>query len=194
MTDKVYPGPYNGSLPLVAGTAENSIAVRDSAGRLQAVAPSAAADLCTKTYVDFTLKAARIASGNIPGVIGITVGFADLTTAGTSQAVDISATVPANAVITDVWCDLDTVFAGGTISAMVVQLGDAGDPNGYMADTDVFTGATLGLTYVAGAQTERGWKEAAHGLIATFTSTAGNVDTSTTGSVIVYFRYWVMPV
>lgn len=194
MTDTAYPGPYNGSLPLIAGTAGDTIAVRDSAGRLQAVAPSAAADVATKTYVDTTQPAALVAAGQAIGVLAIPFGHADLTTAGTAQAVDLSATVPENIKVIDVWVNQVEVGAGGTISALTMQLGDAGDPNGLMTAIDVFTGSDLGLRYQAGTPTEYLSNEAALGLIATMTSTAGNLDTATTGSWIVYLRYLTLPI
>lgn len=89
--------------------------------------------------------------GITKGVAVVKLNIADLTDADTSQTITWAAlmashpvgssAVPANAVITN--CSVRRVadFAGGTLSALVINIGDAGDIDELLASVDLFTGA-----------------------------------------------------
>lgn len=121
----------------------------------------------------------------------------EFTDADTSHELDLNGRTagkefPANAVPVGCYMDLVEVFAGGTISAATVQLGDAGAPGGLFTDQDVFTGATLGLTAVTYG-TELGFTtfniESAFAPTLTLDTTDGNCDDTTTGKVRVHILY-----
>jgi len=128
------------------------------------------------------------------GVAVIQVGHADLTTAGTSQVLTLNAMavgkgespVPAKCRITNAWINVLTAFSGGTVSALVVKLGDAGADGELITNVSCFTGGT-GIKPMTGAYT--GTYEAAYAPIATFTSTDGNVVALDAGLMEICIQY-----
>ena len=78
-------------------------------------------------------------------VAGPSIGATALA-AATAQAIDLNVAFPALQFPLNVQCGeayirRTTDFAGGSITAMTAQVGDAGDPNGLVTAVDVFTGA-----------------------------------------------------
>jgi len=123
------------------------------------------------------------------------IGHADLTTAGTSQVLTLSdlntgkgeSAIPANSKIVNCWINLLEVFAGGTVSACTVKLGDAGSDNELITNVSVFTGAALGIKPMTGSYSAK--FEAGYVPIATFTSTTDNVVNLSTGLLEVIIQY-----
>lgn len=82
--------------------------------------------------------------------------------------------------------ELVEAFAGGSVSACTAELGDAGDPNGFITATDVFTGAAVGLlapTLGVEIDNENARFESAFEPTLTLTATGGNTNTLTAGKV-----------
>lgn len=109
--------------------------------------------------------------------------FSELTDTDTSQAIAIAG-FPANAYPLHGRIRPYQAFAGGTISAITVQIGD-GDPDALMAAISVFTGVSLAQIGADGAEAGIGTAalESAYAPVATFTSTNGNLNTLTSGIV-----------
>lgn len=125
-----------------------------------------------------------------------TVTTADLTTAGTSQAVDVGTDdggndFPANAYVISGHIELDEVLAGGSISAATVQLGDTVNPDELLASSNVFTGATLGRTWAPGVYSPWTLEATAYAPELLVTTTGDNVDQATTFACRVIIDYWL---
>lgn len=73
----------------------------------------------------------------------VIIGISDLTTtvSGTAQTITI-AEIPTDAYIDKVAFFLAEEFAGGSISALTIILGDDDDDNGFVIAKSVLTGAT----------------------------------------------------
>ncbi len=118
-------------------------------------------------------------------VLSLRITHVDLTAAATTQAISF-ATLPSGPVwFLETWADLDVAFAGGSISALTVSLGDAVDHDEILDDVDGF--ATLGAKSIRGARAY-GYMEAGHTPIVTITATGDNVVNATAGEVVVYCR------
>ena len=116
---------------------------------------------------------------------------ADLTDAATSQAVAITG-FPTNSIPVYGKIYINTVLAGGSISAATAELGDAGASTGLMTAEDVFTGATTGaLAGTAGTEAGFGTAvlEAAYSPICTVRTTTDDVDQATTCDFDAYIYY-----
>lgn len=114
-----------------------------------------------------------------------TITYADLTTAGTSQAITLF-TLPAHSKILGVCVKHSEAFSGGSLSTMTVSVGRATAATDYTAAADIFAAVadtTLQETSMFKASTD-----AAVALLATFTG-SHNVNTATAGSVDVYVCY-----
>lgn len=89
---------------------------------------------------------------------------------------------------------LREVFAGGTVNAATVEMGDANDPNGIHTAVSVFTGATLGyLANTVGAAEYAPRFEAAYIPTITLRTTAGNISALTTGELWVGIKFEPVP-
>jgi hypothetical protein len=122
-----------------------------------------------------------------------TVTHADLTDADTSQAIDITVgddgtEIPANAWIISASCLTQVAFTGGGNTAVVVEIGDAADPNELLTSSSVFT---VGFDYAPGVYAPFTAPEADYTPLATFTSTTGTVAGLTAGVLECYVHYWV---
>jgi hypothetical protein len=122
------------------------------------------------------------------------VRHSDFTTVGVEQALDLNATFttntfPTNVIVIGGYGRLFEVFAGGTISACTVELGDAGNDNEIITATDVFTGASLARQLGLNINTQ----EAAYTPLLTMTATAGNLSTTESGIYGVYILYIDLP-
>lgn len=78
------------------------------------------------------------------------VSVADLTDAATSQSIAFDDTLPAGTVVLGSGFTLRTEFSGGSSTSCTADIGDAGDPNGWIAAADVFTGAGTGIKNPSG--------------------------------------------
>ena len=110
-----------------------------------------------------------------------TIGHADLTAAALTQTIDLGQT-SAHARVESVRVYLPTAFSGGGATAVSIEVGDAGDPDRYIASQSVYTGAATVTDYAP-------FKAAGGGITATtiqvkFTSDV-NVQALTAGSVVV---------
>lgn len=118
-------------------------------------------------------------------VLSLRVTHEDLTAAAVTQAISF-ATLPSGPVwFLETWADLDEAFAGGSISALTIDLGDAGDVDEILDGVDGF--ATLGSKSIRGARAY-GYMEAGHTPIVTITATGDNVVNATAGEAVVYLR------
>lgn len=113
------------------------------------------------------------------------IGAVALTSA-TSQEIDLNTAFPANAfpanaLVMGCYIKRITDFSGGSVSALTVQVGDTGDPNGLLTATSVFTGVGAGYTATTGAAEYAPHPEAAFLPTLTLTSTSDDVDALTAG-------------
>lgn len=116
-----------------------------------------------------------------------------LTDADTAQTIVLNTLQPDDPFPQDVargeaFAILEEVFAGGTIASMTAALGDE-DPDGLVDESDVFTGASLGVIQTPAVAEYSGRIEADLSPEATFTSTVGNVTAATTGSIVFCIFY-----
>lgn len=120
----------------------------------------------------------------------VTVGYGDFSAAGTTETLDLLATggavnLPAGTRVKLVKVYTTTTFAGTSLTALVVDVGDGSDADRLGDVCDILTnGAALPATITevdhlyASADTVDG----------AFTSTGCNLDSLTAGSVDFYFR------
>lgn len=144
-----------------------------------------------------------LANGGFNFILPITV--ADLnTTAATSKVLTVGK-IPADAMVFDVGYYLITGFAGGSVSALTVKIGDTDSDNGFVTATSVLTGnsplsskantgayftgtdsgsATLANSMKAKNYDNSGTKD----LTVTFTATGANLTDLTTGKLVVFAK------
>ncbi len=157
---------------------DNQVALTDTGGRPMAgYIESVSAD---GVWVSFDKNHLPSRQGDLVATLQVT--WEDLTDADTSQTFTLLASAPPGIYV--VWAVLDEVFAGGTIDAMTVDVGDAGNPDLLMDGVDIFTGATVPYGPQSG---DVGNSPATHNpagtLQAVFTSGTGNVTAATTGDI-----------
>ncbi len=122
-----------------------------------------------------------LASTTFHGVQKVTVGFASLTNAGLTQTINLISTA-ARTKSCGVSVKHTAAFTGGTVATLTVSVGDAaGSATTYTAAFNIFqapsntvfqdTAELISATYAAST------------IQAFFTSTGGNLNTLTTGSV-----------
>jgi len=134
----------------------------------------------------------------VPRLIKKQVTDTDLTASATSESFNFGSAIPAKAIVTAAWFDLDEVFAGGGASSAVVDVGDGTDADGYVDNEDVFTGATLGqrsTPTTAPVLLDSNGVDIAGGARtpAVLITSDVNVDTLTTGDLTAYILYSVAP-
>lgn len=140
-------------------------------------------------------KPIRIDKAVTYGVAKYRITHADLTDDDTSQTITLSelaqgaagSVVPANARVMFAWANVVVPFSGGTVSAVTVALGDAGDIDELITAVSVFTGAS-GILPKSGAYT-LGTYETAYAPIATFTSVDGNLLALDAGVLELFVQY-----
>ena len=146
------------------------------------------------------LSAAGVAT--VPGAVRLiskAIGHADLTAAATSEAIAFDDDIPAKALVIGSWFDLETDFSGGSVSALVVDVGDGTDPDGYVDNEDVFTGAANGQrstpTTAPALLNENGvdLDDAARTPEVLITSTGDNVANLTAGALTAYIAFVTTP-
>lgn len=127
------------------------------------------------------------------GKVELYVTHTDFEAAATSDTVAFASPIfPTNAIPYKASMQLTEVFAGGSISAATMQLGDAGDADALIAAGDVFTGSSLlaAETHGSGAESlGSAVMEAAYAPILTLTLTGDNCDALTTGELMATIYY-----
>ena len=120
--------------------------------------------------------------------ISLTVGHADLTAAATSQVINIGAALPVGAYIVGRTLRLATAFSGGSVSAMVVDIGGT-DADAIVDGESIFTGATSAKAGTSGIDPfgALGGQQ----LTATFIATGDNVVNLSAGSLTIDILYAV---
>lgn len=130
------------------------------------------------------------------------VRYSDFSDADTSQALNLNTAFPHNAFPADAfilpfsYLDLRQTFGGGTINAATLILGYSGDTNGLVESTDVFTGQSLGVKFTGGtayATTTNVGYQAAVAPLLQLDTTAGNINTLTSGVVDVWIKFEYRP-
>ena len=128
-----------------------------------------------------------------PFVWELEVSVGDFTgEADGSQVLDLDALYPKNPFIDEVWLEPGAhivplvAFAGGTVNACTVILGDVGDDNGLVTSSSVFTGVTIGAPIVTPSAAQYALRSESGFLpILTIATTAGNVSALTAGSLLI---------
>lgn len=117
-----------------------------------------------------------------------------LTDADTSQAVSIATdddgvAFPANARPISAHTIVARPIGGALISALTVQIGDAGDPDEMLVATDLFGDAINSFTDAPGTATAWRLEGTAYVPTAQYDSTGANVSV-VTGTVVHVIAYW----
>jgi hypothetical protein len=109
---------------------------------------------------------------------------------GHAQAVNISSALPTDAVVIAHEVQVDTLFSGGSATAVKLDLGGT-DVDAIVSQMDVFTGAATGaLSPRSGAHAQGGFS--AQQLVATFTPDAShNLNALTAGDLTITVYYLV---
>jgi len=116
----------------------------------------------------------------------IRITHEDLTTAGTSQTLTLA--VKAGQQVRAVAYKLHTAFSGGSLSSFVIDVGDGANDDGYIDNTDVFTGAgSFGPAAIA-AEILAGKVYAADDTIDIKFTGSGNVNTADAGDIEIFFN------
>lgn len=130
----------------------------------------------------------------------LTITPADLDAAATSDTVTFSSVVPNGAILIGFAHNLRQVFAGGSVATCVLNLGDGSNPDRFIDNVNIFTGASTGFV----AQTADAVGDGADSgglplaiaadltLTATVTTSAANVTALTTGALDIYC-YYIFP-
>ena len=127
--------------------------------------------------------------------ISKSVGFADLTAAAVTQTIAFDDELPAGAIVVAASVDLPTDFAGPSITAMTVDVGDA-DVDRFINLTDIFTAAGPLVESQADAGVGLDRSLAGDAIIPTavtpdllFTATGANVNVATSGAMTANIYY-----
>lgn len=126
------------------------------------------------------------------------ITFADITDAGTTKELDLNVhngtgkLFPADVEIIGVQVYLHTTFNGGATSALDLEFGDNGDPNGLITALEIHednSAAAGWQTCVHGTQlADQSRQEAAFIPEALFTATGGNLDALTVGLITIRIK------
>lgn len=122
----------------------------------------------------------------------LAVGFAQLTAAAATQALNLVPSVPVNARVVGRSLRIATAFSGGSLSNMVVSVGNATEPTAVINAQTVFTGTTGNIQGTTGPDP--------YLLVATaipfqilFTATGANVNAATAGALVIDVLYAILP-
>lgn len=120
------------------------------------------------------------------------VNFDELTAAATTQAFTLETLSASDLFVVDSMVELITTFAdAGSVSNIVVDVGDGTDADAWIDNIDIF-GPTAGL--YSGAISARSTLASSKALTATFTATDANFgdgDTSDIDSGSVVLHFWI---
>lgn len=124
------------------------------------------------------------AASNLPTWLKVTLTFSSFSTAATTNSITLASLVAAG-VIHAVKIKHSTAFSGGSITAYTISVGVSGNTSKYASAFDVFqtTGNTV-FQFSNSVGTEN--HGAATTIQATATSTGGNLNTATAGSVDIW--------
>jgi hypothetical protein len=122
-----------------------------------------------------------------------TITHANLTTSSTTETENIGTALPANARILGTNIKLTTPFSGGSVSALVVDIGSSGDPDALVDGADVFSAAVDGQasTRPLGIAPNKHFSTSTQ-LTALFTATDDDVVNLSAGSVTIEVYYVVL--
>lgn len=128
--------------------------------------------------------------------------FSDFDAASTTPTHNFTITLPAGCIVDGVWWNLDTEFAGGSVSAATLEFGvSGGDVDGFFPAENVFTAAGTGLKdsavtsrgallYSSGNnQTLQYFTTATTTFLATLRLTGDNGEDLTAGQVRIWLSY-----
>mgnify|MGYP001069743208 CR=1 FL=1 len=134
----------------------------------------------------------RAAAERLGNYIELEVGHADLTAAATTQTLNVGS-LPANAQVRGVDIRVAAAFSGGSVSALSVDIGDAGDADAIVDGANVFA-ATDGqaASLPAGIAPNKRF-DAATTITALFTATDDNLVDLTAGACTIRVLYDVLP-
>lgn len=123
----------------------------------------------------------------------VTVGHADLTDADGSQDINIGAALPANSRIVGVDIHTLTAFSGGSVSALVVDIGSSGDVDALVDGADLFSAAVDGgpATRPAGIRPNKTFAAGGQ-LTARFLATGDTLANLTAGAVTIDVLFAVL--
>jgi hypothetical protein len=135
-----------------------------------------------------------VANANLPPAKRtVTITHADLTdaVAGEAQEINIGAALPANAVVLAYEVNPSTLFSGGSVSAVKLDVGGT-NRTALVSQMDVFTGAATGALSPRTGTHQQG-KFSAEQLVATFTPDGAHALLAlTAGSVTITVWYTVL--
>ena len=147
----------------------------------------------TQTLADLTALDDSVSAGVALQKRTVTITHADLTdaVAGEAQAINIGAVLPANAVVLAHEVNVGTLFSGGSVSAVKLDIGGT-DADAIVSQMDVFTGAATGALSPRTGVHAQG-KFSAEQLVATFTPDGGHTLLAlTAGSVAITVWFSVL--
>lgn len=137
-------------------------------------------------------------SSGIGKCVETTIKYSDISVAAstnTYQAIQI----PTYGIVKTVAYVLDTEFDGGSTTNLTVQIGDGGNPDGYIEaksvhadDTSVPTSVVDGVYLTVGTDVDTGNSKqyaAADTIDVLFTASGADIDKLTTGSLRVIVEY-----
>ena len=131
---------------------------------------------------------ARKLAQSLPKKLSVTIGHADLTAAATSQVLPLGSALPAGAYILGRTLRLATAFSGGSVSALVVDIGGT-DADCIVDGESVYTGATAAKAGTSGIDPNGAL--GGQQLTATFIATGDNVVNLSAGSLTIDILYAV---
>lgn len=193
-------GPFTLSGATIADLGKIAYVVDDQTLTLDDADACAAGPIVDVTadgvYIDVSLaENARLAALVASGVQyrELTIGHADLSDADTSQTIDLGAELPAGATIMGVDFSDFTVFSGGTVSQLLLDIGSSGDVDAIRDGVDLDTAAVDGQPSAAplGIAPNKHFAAATQ-LLATVVSTGDNLVNLTSGTITIRVFYRVV--
>lgn len=124
-----------------------------------------------------------------PKWIKVTKTFTDFSTAALTNT-SVVYTLPIKGVVHSVMLVPTVAFAGGLIATYTISVGISGTVAKYAVATNVFTGFTLpAMSVIPGVESTTSTTD----IIASATSTVGNLNAATTGSIDIYILTSILP-
>jgi hypothetical protein len=118
------------------------------------------------------------------------IEHSDLTAAATSEAIALG-TLPANSFVLGHEIYIETLFSGGSVSAITLDIGGT-DADAIVDGHDVFTGAATGRLTGSTLGVHNAGYFGAEAMVATFVATGDNVVNLTAGKLTVTIPYLVL--
>ena len=176
-------------------TVAGAVAATDLASTANALGASLVGlEDAASLYASSEMESALI---ELRGKRTVTITHADLTEAtnNTAQAINIGATLPANARITGVDMRALTVFTGGSVSAVTCDIGTSGDVDALIDGADLQTTAVDSgpATMPQGIRPNKMFASGGAQLLATFYPDSGHALLAlTAGSVVIDVSFETM--